>query len=615
MRLQNGQALKPLDPSMFFFGPETGWRTVSAANRGADDETGVSQNTASPKPPTSGVRKHARESGPNGASEIAGQPAPKRSRKSGAANGLERNGDHPNQPLPQPATMRHNDNAMEIDRANGFAHNLAEHVPFTKAKSPTPADAAYELDTDMGNYGAQMDQDMEVDADAITGAASAGLGACGPQDQERMLEPPAPVYTLTNGHSVGVQMAPAKVADLKPETRILGVADDNHVTQIVWRPFDPSILAASGEQFCGLWKMSSHDFRSGAQQSPYHSLIDGSENCLVSAAAWDPRGSLFAIAIYNHNDFTGQLRIYDAQNNTFLDNLPTGQKMITSLRWQNVGAKLVGFACEPQDSSLLLWDLSAPHDVSGPSSITVPTHIYDVDWACHGNSSVICAAGDGTVFQYKALSDLNFERKWSSNPDDGEKWTFIRCYWWSDETAVVIAAAADTASIWIPSREIHMKNAHQGYITGLELRPNAAMHPSQSSAHEFATSSEDCTIKVWRFGHTNNHIETLFKVHMGHLASVMALSYSPDGFYLAGASYDQVKIWKADSGRSPVAQWDSQDSNWGGVSIKQHEHAVNGATPSSDGRQESDAYHSLSWDADSKKLAFGLGSQVSDSRQ
>src|SRR5439155_219467 len=92
------------------------------------------------------------------------------------------------------------------------------------------------------------------------------------------------------------------------------------------------------------------------------------------------------------------------------------------------------------------------------------------------------------------------------------------------------------------------------------------------------------------------------------------LSYSPDGFYIAGASYDQIKVWKADSGVQPVAQWDGHDSHWRGTMLKLRNEDVKGDIRSpSDGQQDFDADHSLSWDADSKKLAFGLGNQVSAS--
>ena len=608
---QNGRSSKHLEPEMFYFGPDSGRRTVSAPNRSADDEIGAGDHTPSS---ASGVSKHARESGPSNAPDQIGQPAPKRSRKSTAANGLERNGEHPNQHPAQTNAPTHIENAMDIERANGFSYHQAEQAPYTsRAKSSTPANVGFEADTDMGDAGAHLDQDMEVDRGAITGA-DAGVGACGPQDQEQTIETPAPIYTQTNGPSVGVQITPAKVADLKPETKILGVADEHHVTRSMWRPHDPSILAASGEQFCGLWKVSSHDFRPGSQSPPYLSLIDDSDTSFVSATAWEPGGTLLAIATYNRSDFTGQLRVYNAQNNSLVDALPTAQNVVTSLRWQNVGLRLVGFASGPQDSSLVLWDLSLPPESWTPSAISVPMQILDVDWASHGNSSVVCASGDGVVCLYKAQLDLAFERKWSSNPIDEDKWTFVRCSWWSEDTAVVIAAAAETANIWVLEADVLMKHAHQAAVTGLELRPNQMIHPGQASAHEFATSSEDNTIKIWRFDNTSNQVESLFKVHMGLSSPVMTLSYSPDGFYIAGASYDQIKIWKAESGIQPIAQWDGQDSGWHGSSLKQRDQDANGDIRSaSEGQQEFDADHSLSWDADSKKLAFGLGNQVSAS--
>lgn len=594
---------------MFYFGPDSGRRTVSAPNRSADDETGAGTHTPSPQALTSGVRKHARESGPSSASDHIGQPAPKRSRKSAAANGLERNGDHPNQQSAQTGTPTPNDIAMDIDRTNGFAYHQPEQAPFNaRAKSSTPANVGFEGDTPMGDGGAHMDQGVDVDRGAITGAG-AGVGA---QDQEQMIETPAPIYTLTKGHSVGVQITPAKVADLKPETKILGVADDHHVTHAMWRPHDPSILAASGEQFCGLWKVSSHDFKPDSQLPRYLSIIDDSDTSVVSAAAWEPGGTLLAIATYNRSDFTGQLQVYNAQNNNLVDALPTAQKVIQSLRWSSVGLRLVGIASDPQDSALMLWDLSLPPDSWGPSSTIVSALIHDVNWACHGNSSTVCASGDGIVCQYKAQSDLTLEHKWSSNPVNQDKWTFVRCSWWSEESAVVIAAAAETANIWIPSADIQMKHAHQAVITSLELRPSQMVHPNQASAHEFATSSEDKTIKFWRFDNSNSRLEFLFKVHMGFSSPVMALSYSPDGFYVAGGSYDQIKIWKAESGIQPIAQWNGQNSDWRGTALKLRDQDTNGDIRSaSDGQQEFEADHSLSWDADSKKLAFGLGNQVS----
>jgi len=487
---------------------------------------------------------------------------------------------------------------MDVDRMNGFSHTQGDPGAPGATKSPSPGDAEFA-------EGAEADRGMDVD-----GGASVRAGAGEGQDPERIGEPPAPLYTLTNGHSVGVQITPAKVADLKPTCTILAVAEANHVTQTLWRPWDPSILAASGEHFCGLWKVSGHDDRGHVQHTPCHTLIDRSDNARVTALAWEPGGSLLAVATYSESELAGLVRVYDAQHNIFLDTLPAAQKIVTSLRWQSVGAKLVGFACDV-DSTLLLWDLSAPHAVAEPASVIVPGQVYDAHWAYHGNSSIICAAGDGVIYQCRAVSDLSLEQKWTSDPPGQDQWTFVRCSWWSDDTAIVIAAAAESSSLWVPSRNILMRRVHAAEITALELRPNQMIHPIQSSAYEFATSSMDNKIKVWRLGHNNDHLECLVKVHMGLDSPVLALSYSPDGLHFAGASYGDVKVWKADAGGAAVAQWNGQDTEWLGGSIKAQLSIANGDKMTGDDEQPEFADHSLSWDAEGRNLAFGLGGQVS----
>ena len=605
---KNGRSTVQLEPSKFYFGPDTGERTIPVPERRPDEEAAAANQASTPKS-FAGARKHARESGPSGAPDHA--PAPKRSRKSAAANGLERNvGDQPSQPSPQPPALQNGDNDNNIipesERMNGIVQLPVANGLHSRAQSPMPVEADAEADAEMGSAGpTDMDQGMEVDT---------GIGAAEVQDQEQMMEQPAPapiIYTLTNGHSVGVETMPAaKVADLRHASRILGVADGEHVTQTMWRPHDSSILAASGESVCGMWRLSNDNFGSDAKQPIYRKLIDPSDGSVVSAAAWEPRGSMLAIATYSSQDSQGQLRIFDAQNNGFLDALPGSQKAVTSLQWQSIGSKLVGFACDVQESTLLLWDLSAPEEALGPMSTGINDLINDAHWASHGSSSIICAAGNSGVYQYRALNDLAFERKWISNADNGEPWTFVRCSWPTEDSVIVIAAAAQTASLWIPSKDVYKANAHQDAITALELRPNQMSHAAESSAHEFATSSMDSTIKVWRFDIASNQLETLRQIYMGPSCPVMALAYSRDGVYVAGGSYDQLKIWKVDSSANapPVAQWSGEDSEWRGTSLKLHDQVMNGSD--SGIAQEIENFQSLSWDTNGMKLAFGLGSQV-----
>ena len=95
----------------------------------------------------------------------------------------------------------------------------------------------------------------------------------------------------------------------------------------------------------------------------------------------------------------------------------------------------------------------------------------------------------------------------------------------------------------------------------------------------------------------------------------MALSFTPDGYLVAAASYNKILIWRAEEGGLPKAYWVGEKGKWmGGVG------AITSAETREDGgddmsevaveEEERGQDHSLSWDADGGKLAFGLGSQV-----
>ena len=299
--------------------------------------------------------------------------------------------------------------------------------------------------------------------------------------------------------------------------------------------------------------------------------------------------------------------------------------MITSLRWQNVGNRLVGFAFGGQESSLVLWDLHQTYAAgSGMQSINVPEAIHDVDWASHGNVSMVCAAGRGVVYQCRAATDFAIEHKWASNSSDDETWDFVKCSWWSEESTIIIAAAADSASLWIPTRDITLGNVHSAPITSLHLRPTSIIHPNQHSIHDFATASLDGTIKLWRLNDQLHELTCLFKISIGGGLDfpVLASNFSPDGSHFAAASYDRMMIWDANAGGSPIAKWDisaKSEIGWRGTELKEQrankssQQEPNGMAVDNEDDIETEAGdpdHSLSWDASGKRLAFGLGTQV-----
>ena len=92
---------------------------------------------------------------------------------------------------------------------------------------------------------------------------------------------------------------------------------------------------------------------------------------------------------------------------------------------------------------------------------------------------------------------------------------------------------------------------------------------------------------------------------------IMSLSYSANGFYLAGASYNTARIWNAQHSYHLMASWEGSEPEWRGSSIRDDDQASAAGRSSinGDGGPVS-AHHTLGWHSDSKKLAFGLGSHV-----
>ncbi|KIX02141.1 uncharacterized protein Z518_08080 [Rhinocladiella mackenziei CBS 650.93] len=590
---ENGRPSKQLNPSMFFFGPENEKPPPELPEE-------LLPPAPSPDPSATARRKAVRDVIPNGVPEVPPQPAPKRGRKTAASS--ERNGS---------AARKQSSSAnqgMDVDMMNGHPTSLAD------ARSPSATEAGIDENGTMVN-GTRMDERMDVDEESLTADQ---------QHHEVHVEVvPPPIHTLTTGASIGVQVAPAKAADLTPSTSVLqipspaGVEESKALTRVCWRPGDNNIVTAMGDNFCGVWNTSERSSDSDSVPS-FHELVESTETNLVSAVAWEPNGEMLAVATYTNH--SGQIHLFDGQELTLMEALPASQRAITSLQWQDRGLRLLGIA--PYDSensesdqdggsSILLWDLSKSPNVTGPMSMFVPEILVDMDCASFGGNAIVCVSGQNAVYHCRALLDLGIEQKWTSNSADSDQWTFVRCAWRGTTDAILLAASADTGCLWMPAQGIMKQDAHEAPITGLELRPRLrnALNPSLKS--EFASSSMDGTIRVWRYDEDSNSIISICKLIIGHTSPVMTLSYSPDGFCLAGASYDTIRIWNAEHSHNHMATWKGEQDSWNGSRLKDDDiMSVGGISSMNGDALQASADHALTWDAESKKLAFGLGSQV-----
>lgn len=80
-------------------------------------------------------------------------------------------------------------------------------------------------------------------------------------------------------------------------------------------------------------------------------------------------------------------------------------------------------------------------------------------------------------------------------------------------------------------------------------------------------------------------------------SAVVALAFTPDGAFIAGATVEKIWIWKVDDVHIPRAAW-IRGSETGWQTPRSHDSAVD------------EDQHCLCWDADGQKLAYGVNSQV-----
>jgi WD40 repeat protein len=131
-----------------------------------------------------------------------------------------------------------------------------------------------------------------------------------------------------------------------------------------------------------------------------------------------------------------------------------------------------------------------------------------------------------------------------------------------------------------------------GVITSLQWQPLLSSPPGDERL--LASGGEDGAIFLWNVRSPDNRP----KYSMTMENPVVALAFTPDGAFIAGATSDRVLIWKVGDHQIPRASW-SRAPHPGWLS------------PRLTSDQEEEDTHCLCWDSTGQKLAYGANSRVS----
>lgn len=578
---------------MFFFGPESAGEDDQSYEKEAMLKDADLARGVSPASTVANATKKLRDTASMTIDEGTPQPA-KRGRKPAQSLSADRNG----------VSARKVSATTDPDAVNGHGPSRPDLASSSVGENNIDESALVN-----GNHEDRMDVDNEQPASA----EPADLPMA---DQTEEVLPPL-IPTLTRGESRAIQVAPAKVSNLVPSSAILSLESSQNVVKALWQPTDAATLIAQGDKFCGVWNLAGQNLHPDSVKPMPSSLFSSGDIGYVTAAAWNSNGSLFAVATFSEQE--GQIHLFDGQELSLLESLPASQRAVTILRWNSSPFRLVGIAPVKEEdgsylssSTLLSWSLTQGSIISAPMSLQLPSTIFDITCGQSSGADEVYAAGEGAVYRCSGFPEIAIDQQWLSPGGHGrDNWTFIRCEKSSNASPAIIAAAENTASLWAPDRNLIQKHVHDDAITGLEIRPRR--HPSNGAYREleFATSSLDGTIKVWQMNQNSTGFACLHVLQLEPTLPLMSVSYAPDGFCLAGVSYNIARIWNAEYNYNLMASWEGQEPEWRGSHIRDEDLASAGGRSSINGDGvPASPDHALAWHSDSKRLAFGLGSQV-----
>ncbi|RYP56383.1 hypothetical protein DL771_011939 [Monosporascus sp. 5C6A] len=432
---------------------------------------------------------------------------------------------------------------------------------------------------------------------------------------------PAPTpHPQTDGPEQGTQVE--KVEELATETTFvpLGPSDDNApasassplgttlrmngngesppvLLHCQWNPRDPTILAAAGtDALARIWTVSR-----GAATDPdsghvngigiapqFHSLIDDDvpPKATVTAMAWNWDGT--AIAVATDSDFKGRLSLWSA-NGAHLHNFEVPEPPIIKLRWNPNNAAILGIAPDNGGSLITVFHAAT----SNTMSYYLPQHDLDsdpLDAAWTTETDFLLGGGELLLAlrctEAKIVEIQKFETR------KGDSLTQIHFDWRSSLAATCgLKGFVDIWNINGKRREIQ---AHCDAVTALAWQPSSSL-PS-ADERLLASGGEDGAIFIWNALAADGKP----KCSMTMGPPIVALAFTPDGAFIAGATNERILIWKVGDHSIPRASW-SRTPHPGWLSPR--------TNPESDEEDE----HCLGWDSTGHKLAYGVNSRSSGS--
>ncbi|ETS77341.1 hypothetical protein PFICI_11215 [Pestalotiopsis fici W106-1] len=361
-----------------------------------------------------------------------------------------------------------------------------------------------------------------------------------------------------------------------------------------WNPKDPTILAAGGtDALARIWTVSRATTAADQHQDPasnhvngtippFHSLImDGiSHRANVTAMAWSWDGK--SIAVATDADGKGKISVWDVHG-SLVHHYEVPEAPVIKLRWSPNDTSILAVSPEGNDALITVYPITALSTMS----YVVKDHntMLDVAWV---NENDFVIAG-GQLLKCLTCDDTSgsIDIKNSYEPREGDNLTQVHFDWRTSLAAT--CGDQGFVEIWDSTGRQREIRTHDGVITALAWQPLQTSPPDDERL--IASAGEDGAIFIWNARSTDGKPKC--SMTMGD--PIVALSFTPDGAFIAGATHDKILIWKVGDHSIPRASW---------------ERIPHPSSPRLQSETDEEDEHCLSWDATGQRLAFGVNSRL-----
>ncbi|KAK0634614.1 WD40-repeat-containing domain protein [Bombardia bombarda] len=370
-----------------------------------------------------------------------------------------------------------------------------------------------------------------------------------------------------------------------------------------WNPKDPSILAAAGtDALARVWTVSRGaappDADGQSLTLPSHVDLDGSSistsrafknlldddvprNATVSAMAWNSAGDAIALAF----EFESKACIgIWGLDGTVIQRFQGIEPPVIKLRWSPNNDRILGIGPENRGTLITLFHASNENSMSH----FLPDHDLNadpLDAAWISETEFVLCGGDSLIGLQWTEQGIVQGRNFPTGRD--ESFSQVQFDW----RTKLIATASEKGHIdlWDEAGKRRTISAHIGVITALQWQP------LQTDAAEderlLASGGEDGAICIWNVRNMDNRPK--YSMTMSH--TVVGLSITPDGAFIAGATSDRILIWKIGDHAMPRASW-SRVPHPGWQSPK--------------AETEEEFLPCLGWNSEGQQLVYGANSRL-----